>query len=75
MWVCFSALLKAYKAKNTGSPNVTPGVFMAPMLLHKNLHHLFVDVNQIFHKTFPTDLLRRLLQRAGKKYLTETTQM
>lgn len=69
MWVCFSALLKAYKAKNTGSPNVTPGVFMAPMLLHKNLHHLFVDVNQIFHKTFPTDLFMPSSAACWKKVL------
>lgn len=54
--MCFSALQKVYKGINIGSPNATPGVFMAPMLLYRNLHHLFVKVNQIFDETFPTDL-------------------
>lgn len=38
------------------SPNVPPGVLMAPTLHHKNIHHLFGEVNQAVDETFLRDL-------------------
>lgn len=38
------------------SPNVPPGVLMAPTLHHKNIHRLFGEVNQAVEKTFLRDL-------------------
>lgn len=56
IWVYFGALQKAHEGLNTDSPNVPPGVLMAPTLHHKNLRCLCGEVNQAVDETFPRDL-------------------